>query len=75
VTDRERIEELEKRVRELERLPLQWPTLPPAPLHVPPDECPSGGWHDYPIPWGSITPPRCRKCGQSAHTYTITCKA
>jgi hypothetical protein len=31
--------------------------------------------HEYPFPWHSITPPPCKKCGQSAPSYQITCSS
>jgi len=31
--------------------------------------------HEYPNPWLGITPPSCKKCGQQAYQYTVTCSS
>lgn len=29
--------------------------------------------HEYPTPWYGTVPPHCKKCGQQAPSYTVTC--
>ena len=29
--------------------------------------------HEYPMPWYGTVPPNCKKCGQQAPQFTITC--
>ena len=29
--------------------------------------------HEYPFPWHATIPPNCKKCGQQAPSYTVTC--
>lgn len=54
------------------RLPSQWITDNTG--YIDPNACPMGGQHQYPFPWGAITPPNCKKCGKAADTYTVTCQ-
>lgn len=41
-------------------------------IYRPPDLCTDGGFHEYPSPWMSTTPPNCKKCGQQAQSNHIT---
>src|SRR5271165_4206622 len=29
--------------------------------------------HEYPVPWNSVLPAPCKKCGKASPSYTITC--
>lgn len=71
-----RIEELEKLVEQQKTLidQLNWEIQQNnfKPIPVLQGDCPAGGWHDYPNPWHSITPPFCKKCGHQAPNFTPT---
>ena len=77
-----RIEELEKLVKDkdfiIEFLQLQldsqqkYPTFIPIPINT--DKCIDGKDHKYPMPWHSVTPPNCEKCGKQGESFDITYK-
>ena len=74
----DRVNELEKRLDELEKQPFisdpfRTPELIPAGPPLGEDLCTDGGYHDYEFPWSATTPPSCKKCGKQAETFTITC--
>ena len=60
----------EKLLKEIENQ--KYPPYAP-PTIIPNDQtCSDGGMHDYPNPWGSTSPPPCKKCGHLAPGYLPT---
>ena len=67
-------EQLEKRKYQDMFQPLG-PQIVPflKPINHNPDPCPNdNGYHAYPSPWMSISPPSCTKCGKQANSWTTT---
>jgi len=66
-----RLDRLEKYVIPNIRIPYISPSMP-VPGVSTPSVCIDGGPHVYPMPWHSVLPAPCNKCGHTAPTSNIT---
>lgn len=60
---------LEAQMHGKQDITITYPSVWTSPI----DTCPSGGIHDYPIPWHGTTPAPCKKCGIAPPPFIVTC--
>mgnify|MGYP001560582592 CR=1 FL=1 len=67
----QQVADLKEQVQEMKSQIIPQPIMNPF-ISISSDYCTDGGSHNYPIPWMSVTPPHCTKCGKQAQNNIIT---